>query len=108
MGRQMWSFWDGRSVRRTCPPRRQGLAATLLSALPEHPGYDRQEGGPQRSAPPPDLSAAYRVAARAGEARARALEGGGRAAAAAAIAARPLHEGASCGQHAISLGAQER
>merc|ERR1711964_295019 len=81
----------------------------VLAAVPEHLGHDRQEGGPQRPPLAPDLAAAHRVAARAREARARALEGGGRTAAAAALAARALHEGAArcsevrCFQKALSL-----
>merc|ERR1712146_388488 len=74
------------------------MAAAVLAALPQHLGHDRQEGGPQRAPPAPDLAAAHRVAARTREARARALEGGRRAAAAAAAAARPVHEGAACSE----------
>merc|ERR1712097_221002 len=79
-------------------PCRQGVAAALLAAVPEHPGHDREEGGPQRAPPAPDLAAAYRVTARAGEARARALEGGRRTAATAASAACFVHEGDLRGQ----------
>merc|ERR1712098_607475 len=73
-------------------------APALLSALPQHSGHDREEGRPQRAPPAPDLAAAHRIAARAREARARALEGGRGAAAAAASAARAVHEGDLGGQ----------
>merc|ERR1712182_146908 len=74
-------------------PRRQGLAAALLAAVPQHPGHDREEGRPLRAAPHPDLAAAHRVAAGAREARARVVERGGGASPAAAFAARALLEG---------------
>merc|ERR1712182_102742 len=81
-------------------PRRQGVAPAVLAAVPQHPGHDREEGGPFRVASPPDLTAAYRVAAGACEARARAVERGGGAPPAAAFAARALLEGQrGCKRH---------
>merc|ERR1712078_120768 len=77
-------------------PRRQGVAPAVLAAVPQHPGHDREEGGPLRLAAPPDLAAAHRVAAGAREARARAVERGGGAPPAAAFAARALLVGSTC------------
>merc|ERR1711964_295559 len=93
--RPMWSCGMGGVRGEHVFPRRQGVAAALLAAVPQHPGHDREEGGPQRAPLAADLAAAHRVAARACEARARALEGGRRAAAAAAPAAGVVHEGAA-------------
>merc|ERR1711964_386875 len=93
--RPMWNCWDGRSARRTCPSASTRRGVALLATVPQHPGHDREEGGPQRAPLAADLAAAHRVAARAGEARARALEGGRRTAAAAAPAAGVVHEGAA-------------
>merc|ERR1711959_359486 len=72
----------------------EGADATeVLAAVPQHPGHDREEGGPLRLAAPPDLAAAHRVAAGARETRARVVERGGGAPPAAAFAARALLEG---------------
>merc|ERR1712216_591919 len=72
-------------------PRRQGLEAALLAAIPQRARHDRKEGGPQRAAPLADFTAAHRVAARTRQARARAVEGGGGEEAATTAAACPLY-----------------
>merc|ERR1711904_120657 len=62
-----------------------------------------EEGRPLRVAPPPDLSAAHRVAVGAREARARVVEGGCGAPPAAAFATGSLLEGQrSCKRHCRS------
>merc|ERR1712139_91908 len=92
--------WLGGLRREHVLPRRQGLAPALLAAVPQHPGHDREEGGPLRAAPPPDLAAAHRVAVGAREARARVVERGCGAPPAAASAARAFLEGQrGCKRH---------
>merc|ERR1712216_824782 len=71
-------------------PRRQGLEAALLAAIP------------QRAAPLADFTAAHRVAARTRQARARAVEGGGGEEAATTAAACPLYEGAAFGHGRVA------